>query len=695
MSGRQKPCDAVYINRELSWLKFNERVLEEAADSSVPVFEQLKYIYIFMNNLDEFFMIRIGSLQDQMLIREAPADNKTGMSAKAQIQAVLKTLRRVIGRKDMIYRACMKKLAKHQIRHLRISDLNERDKEYIRSYYMREIYPLLSPQIIDNRHPFPFLMNRRIYVGVYIESQHNTSFGIIPATGAFDRFVMLPGPGLRFVLAEELIYHFADTLFGGNKPSDKTIFRVTRNADIITDSSMFDEDIDFRFTMKELLKKRVKLSPVRLEIQGGAEKDLIRYLCKRLNLDQNRVLRTKSPLDLSHVFELDRLLSPAQRKKLLFTPLSPQDSLMVNQHERMLEQVMVKDLFFSYPYESMKPLIRLLDEAAEDPEVVSIKMTLYRVARQSEIVHSLIAAAENGKDVIVVVELRARFDEEQNIEWATRLAEAGCRVIYGVHDCKVHCKLLLITRKTDKSIHYITQVGTGNYNERTARLYTDLSLITSNPDIGLDAVSVFNDILVNNTQGSYSRLLVAPSQLRDAVLEKIEEEILQAAAGRPAAVLAKFNSLTDKRIIDTLVRASQAGVTIRLIIRGICCLRPGVPGQTENITVVSIVGRFLEHSRVYCFGTGERRQVYISSADWMTRNTERRIEIACPILDTSIADRIVEMLELVFKDNVKARRLRSDGAYEKQSRADDEPPLNSQLYLYELAYRAAGKEMSF
>lgn len=693
MSSKSKQFDSVYLNRELSWLKFNERVLEEAADSTVPPFEQLKYIFIYMNNLDEFFMIRVGSLQDQMLIREAPVDNKTGLTPKAQIQAVLKTLRRDIARKDMIYRACIKGLGKHHIRHMRIIDLGEQDEEFVRNYFMREIYPLLSPQIIDNRHPFPFLMNRRIYVGVYFESQHSNSFGIIPASGAFERMVMLPGPGLRFVLAEDLIYHYADTLFGGNKPSDKMIFRVTRNADIITDTAMFDEDVDFRFTMKELLKKRVKLAPVRLEIKSEAKKDLIRYLCKKLDLEQNRVFLHKSPLDLSHIWTIERLLQPVQKKKLLFSPLSPQEPLAVRHSESILHQVLSEDLLFSYPYESMKPFIRLLDEAAQDPEVVSIKITLYRVARQSEIVHSLIAAAENGKDVIVVVELRARFDEEQNIEWATRLTEAGCRVIYGVEACKVHSKLLLITRKTDKSIQYITQVGTGNYNERTARLYTDLSLITSNPDIGLDAVALFNDILVNNVQGTYGQLLVSPSHLREAVLEKIDEEIAHAVAGRPASVLAKFNSMTDKKIIDKLIEASQAGVEIRLMIRGICCLRAGVPGRTDNITVVSIVGRFLEHSRIYCFGTGERRQVYIASADWMTRNTERRIEVACPMLDPGIANRIVDMLELGFRDNVKARRLRPDGTYERQTAAEGEPLLDSQLYQVEQAYKAAGKEL--
>lgn len=693
MSNKSQQSDSVYLNRELSWLKFNERVLEEAADGSVPLFERLRYIFIYMNNLDEFFMIRVGSLQDQMLIREVPIDNKTGLAPKAQIQAVLKSLRQDISRKDMVYRGCIKALGRHHIRHLRVSDLDEQDEEYVRSYFLREIYPLLSPQIIDNRHPFPFLMNRRIYVGMYFESQHSTSFGIIPASGAFDRIIMLPGNGIRFMLAEDVIYHYADALFGSHKPVDKMIFRVTRNADIITDNAMFDEDVDFRFTMKELLKKRVKLAPVRLEIKGEAKKDLIRYLCKKLDMDHNRVFINKSPLDMSHIWTIERMLTPVQKKKLLFPPLTPQEPPSVSQSECILQHVLREDLLLSYPYESMKPFIRLLNEAADDPEVVSVKITLYRVSRQSEIIHNLISAAENGKDVTVVVELRARFDEEQNIEWATRLTEAGCRVIYGVDSCKVHSKVLLITRKTNKNIQYITQVGTGNYNERTARLYTDLCLITSNPEIGLDAVALFNDILVNNVQGLYSHLLVSPTGLRNAIVEKIDEEIAHAAAGRPASVLAKFNSMTDKVIIDKLIEASQAGVEIRLLIRGICCLRPGVPERTDNIIVVSIVGRFLEHSRVYCFGTADRRQVYIASADWMTRNTERRIEVACPVLDPIIAERIVSMLELGFRDNVKARRLHPDGAYERPTPAEGEPLLNSQLYQYEQAYKAAGRDM--
>lgn len=692
MNKKEKPAESLYINRELSWLKFNERVLEEAADISVPIFERLKYISIFMNNLDEFFMIRVGSLQDQTLLKGAPADNKTGLSPKEQISALLKQVRQLVSHKDAVYFSCIKKLARYNIRRLNMSDLNEQDEEFVKDYYMREIYPLLSPQIIDNRHPFPFLVNKGIYIGVYFESHHDTNFGIIPAVGAFSRVVMLPGPGIRYVLAEDIILHYADMMFGSHDLLDKMVFRITRNADIITDVTMFDEDTDFRFTMKELLKKRVKLAPVRLEIQGKLKKEFIRYICKKLNLELNRVFITKSPLDLSHVPKIEDMLTKVQRAKLLFEPLIPQTPIHMRAEESMMAQAIACDQLLAYPFESMRPFIRLLYEAADDPGVVSIKITLYRVGKESEIVRSLIKAAENGKDVTAVVELRARFDEEDNIEWATRLSEAGCRVIYGIDTCKVHCKVMLITRKTDKSIQYISQIGTGNYNERTARQYTDLSLITANPEIGLDAVALFNDILVNNAQGTYRHLLVAPNSMRCAIISLIQAEIEHAQNGENAFVFAKFNSLTDKVIIDKLIEASKAGVIIRLIIRGICCLRPGVPMETDNITVVSVVGRFLEHSRVYCFGEGPRKRVYISSADWMTRNTERRIEVACPVLDEAIAARIATMMETVFHDNMKARVLMRDGSYQRQTAPEDEKRINSQLYLFEQAYAAAGKE---
>lgn len=689
MNRKEKPSESVYINREISWLKFNERVLEEAADLSVPIFERLKYIWIFMNNLDEFFMIRVGSLQDQALIKGAPADNKTGLSPKEQINALVKQVRQLVTHKDAIYYSCMKKLARYNIRRMSMGELSAQDEEFLKDYYMREIYPLLSPQIIDNRHPFPFLINKGIYIGVYFESHHDTNFGIIPAVGAFSRLVMLPGPGIRYVLSEDIIFHYADMMFGSHDLLEKMVFRVTRNADIITDVSMFDEDTDFRFTMKELLKKRVKLAPVRLEIHGKLKKEFIRYICKKLNLEQSRVFITRSPLDLSHVPKIEDMMTKMQRGKMLFEPLLPQTPATMKQS--MMQQVNAQDMLLAYPFESMRPFIRLLYEAAEDVNVVSVKITLYRVGKESEIVRSLIKAAENGKDVTAVVELRARFDEEDNIEWATRLSDAGCRVIYGIDTYKVHCKVLLITRKIDKNIQYISQIGTGNYNERTARQYTDLSLMTSNPEIGLDAVALFNDILVNNVQGCYRHLLVAPSCMRASIIGLIQTEIEQAQKGQRAVVFAKFNSLTDKDIIDKLIEASKAGVIIRLIIRGICCLRPGIPTITDNITVVSVVGRFLEHSRVYCFGEGPRKRIYISSADWMTRNTERRIEVACPVLDAAIAARIEGMMETIFHDNVKARVLLTDGSYQRQTAPEDEKLVDSQLYLYEQAYTAAGK----
>ena len=501
---------------------------------------------------------------------------------------------------------------------------------------------------------------------------------------------MLPGNGMRFVLAEDIILHYADSMFASHSFLDKMIFRVTRNADIMTENTVFDEESDYRNTVKELLKKRVKLAPVRLEIQGALKKEFIKFLCKKLELDQDNVFMTKSPLDLSYVPRLEDMIPKSQRSELLFEPLVPQESPSIRQSVSMIRQTLEHDWLLCHPYESMRPLIHLLGEAAEDPKVVSIKITLYRVGKESEIVRTLMRAAENGKDVTAVVELRARFDEEDNIEWATRLADAGCRVIYGHATYKIHSKVLLITRKENNAIQYITQIGTGNYNERTARQYTDISLITSNQEIGLDAVSLFHDILVSNIQGMYRHLLVSPLSLRSCVIDLIQREIIYALNGERAEITVKLNALTDKLIIDKLIEASKAGVQIRLMIRGICCLQAGVPGFTENIEVTSIVGRFLEHARVYCFGTGERRQVFIASADWMTRNTERRIELACPIYDKALADRIMDMLEVGFMDNVKGRVMGEGGVYYRRTADEGVPRLDSQIALYKFAYKVAG-----
>lgn len=683
-----KTEDSIYINRELSWLKFNERVLEEAADQRVPLIERLRFIAIFINNLDEFFMIRVGSLQDQMLIDATFTDNKTQMTACEQIDAVAKQVKSSGMKKDVIYNVLMEEFAKYGIRHLRMEELNAQDEAFVCDFYKREIFPFLSPQIIDNHHPFPFIANKGIYVGVYFLKHHDLRFGIIPAVGAFERYCVLPVEGIRFVFVEDIIRHFSDLLFGAHKIVGKTVFRVTRNADLISDDSLFDEGSDFRFTMKELLKKRNKLAPVRIEVQGELKKEFIEYLCGQLKLEPNRVFTSLSPLEIAIVNQLEQRMPSDLRKKLLFETLIPQRSQMVLPSEPFIEQVLQKDILLSYPYESMRPLILLLDEAASDLDVVAIKITLYRVGKESKIIRSLLSAAENGKDVTAVVELRARFDEEHNIEWATRLSEAGCRVIYGVDEFKVHSKVLLITRKEGKSIQYITQIGTGNYNEGTARFYTDFALITSHPEIGMDAAALFNDILVGNLHGRYRHLLVAPSCMRSSILEKIDTEIAFALRGEKARVQAKFNSLTDKIIIDKLIAASKAGVEVRLIVRGICCLRPGVAGKTDNIQVISIVGRFLEHSRVYCFGEGERLSVYISSADWMTRNTERRIEVACPLLESSLANRVARMIDICFQDNVKARILKSDGAYLRVNDAQG-PPLDSQLAFFQEAYSAA------
>lgn len=690
---KKKEENPIYINRELSWLKFNERVLEEAADPSVPLLERLKFVAIFMDNLDEFFMIRVGTIQDQLLIKGAPNENKTGMTAREQLSTIFKHTRSIVRRKDAVYLSIAKKLSRHGIRRLKVSELSDADEAFVHDYFKREIFPLLSPQIIDNRHPFPFLANKGIYVGLYFESHKDTVFGIIPAVGAFDRICTLPGPGIRFVLIEDIIYHYAATIFGSHNLLDRMIFRVTRSADMITETMPFDDDIDFRTTMKELLKKRVKLAPVRLEIRGELKKEFIRYLCKKLLLHQSNVFMSRSPLDLSYVYRFADRITEAQRKRLLFPPLSPQPAQAVLPNVPVMRQVLARDLLFSYPYESLRHFLQLLDEAADDPDVASIRITLYRVGKEAKLIRSLMRAAENGKEVLAVVELNARFDEEDNIEWATQLVGAGCRVVYGIEEYKVHSKVLLIMRKSDRSIQYITQIGTGNYNERTSRQYTDFSLLTSNPEIGLDAVSLFNDILVNNLEGKYRLLWVAPSNMQASIIARIDNEIAHARAGRQAGILVKMNSLTNKDVIDKLIEASQAGVRIRMIVRGICCLRPGVPGLTDNITVVSIVGRFLEHARVYCFGDGARREVYISSADWMTRNLERRIEVACPVLDGVLARRITDMLETQLRDNVKARVLQPNGSYARQhgGTADGEPAeaLDSQMHFYFQAYAHA------
>ena len=673
----------IYMNRELSWLKFNERVLEEAENPEVPLCERLTFASIYQSNLDEFFMVRVGSLYDQTLLDKKICENKTGMTSQEQIDAILKQTKLINKRKEAVYEELMARVAEQGIRILRFNELDEDGARYLEGYFKSEIAPLISPTVIGRRQPFPFLKNKEIYaVAVLGAKGKKDRLGIIPCTSnIFGRLIAVPGMPGTYMLAEELILHFAPVVFKGYKIKSKSLLRITRNADIDADA-LYDEDLDYREFMAGLIKQRKKLAPIRLELSRDMDKKGIAVLCEYLELDENHVFMSSTPLDLSFVFQIQDLLR--KNPELYFPKRTPQKSNQFQDGKSIIAQIKEEDKLLSYPYESIRPFLHLLTEAAEDPDVISIKMTLYRVAKQSKVVEALIEAAENGKEVVVLVELRARFDEENNIEWSRRLEDAGCQVIYGLDGYKVHSKLCLITRKNAGQVEYITQIGTGNYNEKTSRLYTDLSLMTSNVEIGLEASNVFQALSKGEVVEHTRHLLVAPKCLQNKVLDMLDEEIAHARNGEEAYAGFKLNSLTDKKIIDKLIEASESGVKIDMIIRGICCLIPGVEGKTENIRIISIVGRFLEHSRIYIFGSKERRKYYIASADFMTRNTVRRVEVAAPVYNDKLKTKLQEMFDVMLSDNQKARKLEADGNYHRVS--NDLTPVNAQEYFYAEAY---------
>jgi len=677
----------VYMNRELSWLKFNERVLEEAENKKVPLCERLTFASIYQSNLDEFFRVRVGSLIDQMLLGGKMRDNKTKMTAKEQIQAVLHQVTKLNRRKDAVYETIMGQLEEQGVRMVDFRKVSKKESEYLERYFLSEIAPVISPTIVGKRQPFPFLKNNEIYAVVVLQTKSGKEkLGIIPCSNTgFKRLVELPTAG-TYMLVEELILHYIPKVFERYNIKAKSLIRVTRNADIDADA-LYDEDLDYRDFMTELIKRRKKLAPVRLELTREMDGEIVDILCDYLELDSDHVFQVQSPLDLSFVFEIQDTLRKVP--ELFYEKRIPQRSAQFKEDESIFPQLKEKDKLLSYPYESMKPFLNFLREAANDKDVISIKMTLYRVAKHSKIVEYLIDAAENGKEVLVLVELKARFDEENNIEWSRRLEDAGCRVIYGLDGYKVHSKLCLVTRKSEGQVEYYTQIGTGNYNEKTARLYTDLSLMTANVEIGVEAAKVFQALSMEETVDNVEYLLVAPRCLQNRILSMIDEEISYAKEGKEAYIGLKMNSLTDKKIIDKLIEGSQAGVKIDMVIRGICCLIPGVKGKTENIQVRSIVGRFLEHSRIYIFGTQEREKIYIASADFMTRNTLRRVEVAAPIYDKDLKMQLEEMFITMLSDNQKARQEDSHGNYEIV--AVQETPLNSQEFFYDQAYMNAQK----
>ena len=681
----------VYMNRELSWLKFNERVLEEAENPEVPLCERMTFVSIYQSNLDEFFRVRVGSLQDQMLISTEIRENKTKMTSAEQIRAIIKEVKKLNQRNDKAYEKLMKKIEEYGITLINHASAKSEEKKFLEKYFMKEIMPLSSPTIVGKRQPFPFLKNGEIYAVVVLETRNKKErIGIIPCSNnMLTRMVELPGGKGRYMLIEDLILHYIGKVFKGYKVKGKSLLRVVRNADIDADAA-YDEDLDYREFMEDLMKQRKKLSPVRIDLSREMDETVVDALCRYLDVTPDRVFRSEAPLDVSFVFQLQDLLR--RNTELFYEKRVPQKSPEFKDGQSILQQITEEDKLLSYPYDSIRPFLKMLTEAAEDDSVISIKMTLYRLAKQSKVIEALCEAAENGKEVVVLVELRARFDEENNIRWSRMLEEAGCQIIYGLEHYKVHSKLCLITRRGENGIQYITQIGTGNYNEKTARLYTDLSLMTANEQIGMDAARVFQALAKGEVVEDMEHLLVAPKCLQSKVIEKIEEQIQKQKNGETAYIGLKMNSLTDKRIIDKLIDASKAGVKIDMIVRGICCLIPGVEGETENIHVISVVGRFLEHSRIYIFGNGEEAQYYIGSADFMTRNTVKRVEVAAPVYSERLKKRLQDLFDLMLSDNKKARKEDAKGTYSVVECKGQ--PINSQELLYQEAYAKAAVNSS-
>lgn len=653
-------------NRELSWLRFNQRVLEEARDESVPLLERLKFASIFTSNLDEFFMIRVGNLYDMAAVDNKKVDLKSGMTPSEQLKAIYTAVSPLYKERDKTYTEICKQLSAYGISDMDIKDLEAQEKKFVKKYFKDQILPVLSPQIVDVNHPFPHLLNKEVYVVANLKLEDRSMMGIVPIPEFVSPIVYLPGHEVRYVRIEKVILEYMDLIFGQYQVSDKNYICVTRNADISPDDDAYADNDDFRFVMQKALHKRRRKAVVRLEAASSLGKEMEKFFCEKFKISQECIFKTKVPMKLDFIFSVIEKVPDSMKRSLTDEPFTPQLSGSVAEGS-VMAQVKRRDILLSYPYESMEPFLQLIREASVDPDVMTIKITIYRLAKKSRLVEYLCAAAENGKEVTALIELRARFDEQNNIDWAERMEEAGCRVLYGFEGYKVHSKLCLITYRSRNEIRYITQIGTGNYNEKTAKMYTDFSLMTGNQAIGEDAATFFKNMAISNLHGAYQHLIVSPTSLKQNVLMLMDEEIKKGTSGR---ILMKMNSVTDIDFIRKVAEASRAGVKIDLIVRGICCVLPGILGETENLTVTSIVGRYLEHPRVFIFGTGDDKKVYIGSADMMTRNTEKRVEVACPIYDPGIKKQLVRYLSIMLADNVKARVMTSDGTYRKKKSTD-------------------------
>ena len=679
--------ESIFINRELSWLDFNRRVLVLGKDKNVPLGEQVKFLAIYGSNLDEFFMVRVGSLQERanlMRGKKEKPENKTNMTAAEQLSAIMPKTAQLQADCDKYYAKALENLKNHGYEKVDFDKLGKEEEHFWKKYFQNELFPILSPQVVDNRHPFPFLRNKEIYLGVLLKEKHSEaqSLGIVPISSQMERLHLVKKDGrTQFALVEELVLHYASLIFGKEAVQEKCIFRVTRNADIDVKEGMMDHDIDYREIMADLLKRRRKLAAVRLQVTPTAPQNVVRLLCGKLELSHKRVFVQESPLDLSFFYKLTGKMEADGHTELFYPAARP---MLPPPGYDLAAEVERHDVLLSYPYQSIRPFIAMLKNAAHDPDVISIKMTLYRMARESQIVQALMEAAENGKEVVALVELRARFDEQNNIDWSKQLEEAGCTVIYGFDDYKVHSKLTLITKKSADGYRYITQIGTGNYNEKTSELYTDYSFLTADPGIGEEASNVFQNLAVQKLTEESDQMLVAPLRFKSVLLEEMDHVIAAARLGRPASMILKNNSISDRDIILKLQEASCAGVRIDMIVRGICCVRAEVPGKTENLHIRSLVGRYLEHGRIYSFYDGQHTRTYIASGDFLTRNTECRVEVGVRIEDPVLMKKIDDILQLQLHDNVNAREMRADGSYQRVKPAPGEPLVNGQMDLYEL-----------
>ena len=679
--------DTIFINRELSWLDFNRRVLVLGKDKNVPLAEQVKFLAIYGSNLDEFFMVRVGSLQERASLMRAKKErdkreNKTNMTAEEQLAAIMPKTAHLQEDCDKYYEKALENLAACGYKKVDFDALSKEEEHFWKKYFQSELFPILSPQIVDSRHPFPFLRNKEIYLGVLLKEKEGQSLGMIPISSQMERLQLVRRDGhTEFALTEELVLHYAALIFGKDAVQEKCLFRVTRNADIDVKEGMMDHDIDYREIMADLLKRRRKLAAVRLQVTPTAPQEIVRILCGKLELTHKRVFAQKSPLDLSFFYKLTGKMEADGHPELFYPSARP---MLPPPEYDLAAEVQKHDVLLSYPYQSIRPFIAMLKKAAQDPDVISIKMTLYRMARESQIVQALMEAAENGKEVVALVELRARFDEQNNIDWSKQLEEAGCTVLYGFEDYKVHSKLTLITKKSAQGYSYITQIGTGNYNEKTSELYTDYSFITADHGIGEEASNVFQNLAVQKLTETSEKMLVAPLRFKSVLLDEMDRVITAARLGRPASMILKNNSISDRDIILKLQEASCAGVRIDMIVRGICCVRAEVPGNTENLHIRSLVGRYLEHGRIYSFYDGTETRIYIASGDFLTRNTECRVEVGVRVEDPILIQKLSNILQLQLRDNVNAREMRADGSYQKVKSAPGEELVNGQMDMYDL-----------